>query len=154
MNCRSVQSRLSAYLDGELTGQEMFCIRDHLNRCIVCRDELTSLKGLKRLIGSIACPEPSRDFESRMVASVTAERPKAAVAPFRSAVLFVSVAGFTMVATLQVLGAFSATPVTASRTDASSPRSGIDFELNRDAMTSAISDPISGAGVWSAADSR
>jgi len=115
---------------------------------------LTSLKALKRLIGSIACPEPSKDFESRLTASLTADRPQAVFAPFKSAVLFVSVAGLTMVATLQVLGAFAHTPVIATNTDVSRQHSDIDFELNRDAMTSSISDPISGAPVGAAVGSR
>jgi predicted anti-sigma-YlaC factor YlaD len=142
-----VQSKLSAYLDGELTGQEMFCIRDHLNRCPPCREELCSLKGLKRLIGEIACPEPSKGFETRLAASVTAERPQAPFWPFRSTVLFVGVAGLTMVATLEVLSAFGPAPATTVRTDTSRPRAGIDFELNSDAMAASMADPISGSPI-------
>lgn len=147
MNCRSVQSRLSAYLDGELTGQEMFCIRDHLNRCAPCQEELSSLRGLKRLIGSIECPEPSRDFESRLAASVTSQRSGETFRPFRSTVLFFGVAGLTMVATFELLSAFAPAPAAAARAETPRPSAGIDFELNRDAMTSSMGDPIAGSPV-------
>jgi anti-sigma factor RsiW len=155
MNCRSVESRLSAYLDGELTGQEMFCLRDHLSRCLACREEAASLKGLKRLIGCMECPEPDHGFEERLTAAVMATRkPKPSLPAATSVVLFAGVAGATMIVTLQLIGALVSPTIQATRPDPNSSTTGIDFEVNRDAMTSAISDPISGSSVWSAADSR
>ncbi len=155
MNCKSVESRLSAYLDGELTGQEMFCLRDHLNQCQKCREEAAELKGLKRLIGSLDCPQPPKGLEERLTAAVMSNRsPKSSFSVYHSAILFAGVAGVTMLATLQVLGSISPTQTEAIRPHQARPVSGIDFEVRRDEMTSSISDPVSGTPVWSAADSR
>ena len=155
MNCKSVESRLSAYLDGELTGQEMFCLRDHLNRCCQCREEAESLKGLKQLIGSIECPEPPRDFEARLTAAVLSSRkPKPTIQSYGSAILFFGVAGVTMLATLQLLSAMAPHPAAAKSSVPISSKPDVDFEVNRDVMTSSISDPISGAPVWSAVDNH
>lgn len=50
MNCRYVQSRLSAYLDFELSGVEQQQIRNHLEQCMVCSRELESLRRTKQLL--------------------------------------------------------------------------------------------------------
>jgi predicted anti-sigma-YlaC factor YlaD len=155
MNCKSVESKLSAYLDGELTGQEMFCLREHLSRCQPCRDEAASLKMLKRMIGSIECPKPRPDLESRLCAAVMRERePRVTTSAFRSVLVFAGVAGLTMLITMQFLGTWSHTQTAVVRPTSTGEKPGIDFEVRSDAMASSMSDPISGAPVWSAADSR
>jgi len=50
MNCRYVQSRLSAYLDFELSGVEQQLIRSHLEQCIECSEEFESLRRTKELL--------------------------------------------------------------------------------------------------------
>lgn len=50
MNCRYVQSRLSAYLDVELSGVEQQLIRSHLEQCMECSDEFESLRRTKQLL--------------------------------------------------------------------------------------------------------
>lgn len=54
MNCRRINSLLSAYLDSELTGAEMLSVRDHLDRCDACREEYEALRETKRLVASLA----------------------------------------------------------------------------------------------------
>ncbi|MBC8065376.1 MAG: zf-HC2 domain-containing protein, partial [Chlorobia bacterium] len=44
MNCKSVQIYLSAYLDGELSGQECLQVREHLGGCKDCRAEEQQLR--------------------------------------------------------------------------------------------------------------
>jgi hypothetical protein len=63
MNCRYVQSRLSAYLDFELSGTEQQQIRSHLEACIECSCEFESLRRTKQLLKQMpvvkprSCPE-------------------------------------------------------------------------------------------------
>lgn len=72
MNCNAVQIRLSAFLDGELVGSEMLAIRQHLGHCPVCAEESESLRTLKSLLGAGPEPEPSSEFETRLVSHVFA----------------------------------------------------------------------------------
>ena len=63
MNCRYVQSRLSAYLDFELSGAEQQQIRSHLEVCMECSSEFESLRRTKQLLKQMpvvkprSCPE-------------------------------------------------------------------------------------------------
>lgn len=63
MNCRYVQSRLSAYLDCELSGQEQQQIRSHLEQCIECSLELESLRSTKKLLRQMPVVIPARGPE-------------------------------------------------------------------------------------------
>ncbi|GIV10588.1 MAG: hypothetical protein KatS3mg020_0079 [Fimbriimonadales bacterium] len=63
MNCRYVQSRLSAYLDFELSGTEQQQIRSHLEQCIECSLELESLKRTKQILRQLPVVAPSREPE-------------------------------------------------------------------------------------------
>jgi hypothetical protein len=58
MNCRYVQSRLSAYLDFELSGDEQQLIRSHLETCIECSCEYESLRRTKQLLRQIPTVKP------------------------------------------------------------------------------------------------
>jgi anti-sigma factor RsiW len=58
MNCRYVQSRLSAYLDFELSGDEQQLIRSHLEACIECSCEYESLRRTKQLLRQIPTVKP------------------------------------------------------------------------------------------------
>jgi anti-sigma factor RsiW len=44
MNCQTCQSQLSAYLDAELTGEQMINVRRHLQECPTCAEEAESVK--------------------------------------------------------------------------------------------------------------
>jgi anti-sigma factor RsiW len=70
MNCKNAQSLLSAYLDEELGGREMLDIREHLYGCDACAKELESIEAVKRLVCGTPIPEPSADFEERLVTHV------------------------------------------------------------------------------------
>ena len=58
MNCRYVQSRLSAYLDFELSGDEQQLIRSHLEECIECSCEFESLRRTKQLLRQMPMVKP------------------------------------------------------------------------------------------------
>ncbi len=67
MNCRYVQSRLSAYLDFELSGAEQQQIRSHLEQCIECSLELESLRHTKQILRRMPIVAPSRGPECVLV---------------------------------------------------------------------------------------
>lgn len=64
MNCRRIQSMLSAYLDGELTGEEMIAVRHHVAGCEFCSDEYHSLQVVKRLLGSMDLVDARNEWTS------------------------------------------------------------------------------------------
>ena len=72
MNCSKIQNLLSAYLDGEVTGEEQQLIRRHLRDCKVCSEEHDSLQTTKRLICGLSVRQPRSDLE-QMILDVLAE---------------------------------------------------------------------------------
>lgn len=59
MNCRRVNSLMSAYIDGELAGVEMLAIKRHLSACSACREEFESIRSVKRLMSTMAYVTPN-----------------------------------------------------------------------------------------------
>ena len=75
MNCRNVLHKLSAYIDGELTGAEMLSIRSHLSKCSDCsREERSFQRAFKRLLGSLPCVEPPSGLEERLIGALRTEQ--------------------------------------------------------------------------------
>ena len=66
MNCRRVQSFMSAYADSELPGIEMLAVRQHLSECTECRLEFESLLTIKRAFGGLHPKRPAPDLPSRI----------------------------------------------------------------------------------------
>jgi len=105
MNCKSVQNRLSAYLDRELGGDELLQMRSHLSLCRDCRTEAEGLRSLKALLGGVRCPEPPPDLAERLTANMLRQRyeePKRTIKV--SALMFAGVTACSMLATLLVYG--------------------------------------------------
>jgi len=76
LNCRKVSGLLSAYLDQELTGEEMLAVRAHLGGCPLCRSEHQSLSDTKRLLASLALQTPRADLEQLLLSDADrASRP-------------------------------------------------------------------------------
>ena len=72
MSCNTVQSKLSAYLDGEMSGVEMQVIRNHVNHCSACNIELNKLKTVQLILrGLPASPEPSLELPAKITTSVS-----------------------------------------------------------------------------------
>lgn len=67
MNCRYVQSRLSAYLDMELTGHEHQLIRSHIENCIECSTEFERLRRTKHLLRQLPVVQSSQGPEAVLV---------------------------------------------------------------------------------------
>jgi anti-sigma factor RsiW len=66
MNCRKVQSLISAYVDCELPGVEMLSVRQHLNECTECNSEYECLLRVKRAFGSLDPQAPSPALAERI----------------------------------------------------------------------------------------
>jgi anti-sigma factor RsiW len=70
MNCRNTQTLLSAYVDCELTGEQMLEIRRHLADCSECREEEAEMVLLKTMLSGTPLIEPPADFEERLMQAV------------------------------------------------------------------------------------
>lgn len=141
MTCKNVQSFLSAYLDEELSGQEMLDIRAHLGECEDCSEELRTVECVKRMLGDAPVPEPGADFEDRLVASVLGH-----VEPKSEKLSWLTLAGFaaaSMAATFLAIQMFNQRSAkSAEPTDAQA----YQF-IQRDRALSASNDPLSGSSV-------
>jgi anti-sigma factor RsiW len=84
MNCGHVANQVSAYIDRELTGAEMLCVRRHLSDCERCRSEYETLCRMKMLLGRLQELEPGPEFVARTIrrwqgqAQVSPSRPRPA----------------------------------------------------------------------------
>ncbi|GBC92513.1 hypothetical protein HRbin15_00983 [bacterium HR15] len=67
MNCRYVQSHLSAYIDMELTGIEQQRFRAHLECCLECSAEYETLLRVKHLMRHLPTVAPLRSGEEVML---------------------------------------------------------------------------------------
>lgn len=70
MNCRRVVNLMSAYVDGELTGEEMLAIRRHLSECPECAEEHETVLITKRAVASLAVVRPREDFAASILAKL------------------------------------------------------------------------------------
>jgi predicted anti-sigma-YlaC factor YlaD len=154
MNCKTAQDLMSAYLDRELVGRELADMRAHLGSCQACTEEYEAMSSLKHLLGGLQVPEPTPDFEQRLVASVIRSRPDELRTPERLPVrrynlfAFAGIAACSMALTMSFLSASGRPdPVAAPVKD-----KNIAFEVQRDQIYATGSDPMSGAPVISASD--
>ena len=58
MTCLEFRCQLDRYVDGELRADEMALANEHLQHCIICRDELASLQQLK---DTLAASRPNNE---------------------------------------------------------------------------------------------
>lgn len=139
MTCRAVESRLSAYLDGELTGAEMIEIRRHIDGCSTCASEAQAIRRIKMLVVAQQELEPESGFEGRLIARVFRSQPRTRRAAWASAISLTAI-----VVAAGVLAFFVSTWIsppprpTASGTDAGS------LDLAHDQMYFNATDPLSG----------
>src|SRR6266508_3807332 len=143
MNCEQVQSLLVAYLDGEVTPSERTLIQTHLSNCTVCQQELTLLFTARSRVRSMlqrraVHAAPTGEAWSRLEAKLTeadqlSSKKEAWLSRKAPTVNHVSnpskkfggvimqkrsilsvMAGIFVLATLAVIVARNATPVSAS----------------------------------------
>jgi anti-sigma factor RsiW len=75
MKCNKVTKRLSAWLDGEVSGTEKDRISRHLEKCANCRQELEILKADANVLRAFESPDASPYLLTRVMAEVRAEEP-------------------------------------------------------------------------------
>ena len=66
MKCSKIKKRLSAYLDGEMPGQERRIISEHLKQCEECRAELAALSSVVDALETIEGFEVPPYFMTRL----------------------------------------------------------------------------------------
>ena len=153
MNCKSVQNRLSAYVDRELTGAEMLSVRAHLSICEMCRIEEDGLRRLKQVLAASPAPEPPADLADRLMASILADRkPEPARPKWRlNGLAFAGIAACSMAVTYVTLSVLQGQggpsgPVSAGK----GSRANVAFEVERDQAMMAGTDATGGVPIISA----
>lgn len=138
MNCRNAQAKLSALVDGELSGKEALALREHLRHCSLCSAEWRELRGLKLALGQLPDVEPPAGLEVRLLEAVrrqSAER--------RTIRLWLpaTAAAVAACATLALLQFASSQPreIVAEKTLPPVPST---FEVDRDQAYVAATDPF------------
>lgn len=162
MNCKTVQNQLSAYLDRELSGNELLIIRRHLSECQACREEEEALRTLKHFLIQTPAPEPPADLADRLCAAVLAADRKEVRAEvpsrrlrFRTSLFtFAGVAACSMVVTFVTLhGMTPPQPELKGVTTADALKTNdLVLDVQRDAVYAAGLDATYGAPVISSVD--
>lgn len=62
MNCTHVQSMLSDFVDGRLTGSQTQAVQGHLACCEICSRQATALESLDAVLARAIPCEPQRDL--------------------------------------------------------------------------------------------
>ncbi len=142
MNCNRVERLLDAYIDGELDGDSMLKIRDHLRICADCESELKAIRRMKILVARTLPQAPPNNLEDRLLAAcqkeMTSSSPRTA---FRHPVpAFAGIAFAAAVATFALLALMP-----KPSTEKSPETTPIAFEIQRDQIYSVGLDPMAGS---------
>lgn len=139
MTCRNVRNKLSAYIDGELTGSEMLAIRSHIAQCPECDREERSQRAFKRLLGAMPCVEPPSGLEDRLLTAIRKEQKSTASwwPQIKMASLTAGAAATAMFAILTFAKKPANESVRADTTEITA------FDATRDQAYVAGSDPLS-----------
>jgi hypothetical protein len=73
MNCRKTIRQLPAYLDRELSRQEVSELEQHLEVCVFCSTELASLRATSKMLDAWEDISPRRSYAAGVVGQVRAE---------------------------------------------------------------------------------
>jgi Putative zinc-finger len=73
MICVQVKSMLSAYLDGAVTGKQMYSLAQHLESCSGCRDEYIALRRTQTLLSKVVRPQVPEDLSLRVRLAISRE---------------------------------------------------------------------------------
>ena len=136
MSCNTVQSKLSAYIDGEMSGAEMLLTRAHVNSCLQCQSELKSLQSVQMVLrGLPAGPEPSLMLPSLIQQKVVVTK--------RNYVRL----GLAVAVPVAALAAFSLTRSNTQSTHIQDRDLVINRQLAKDQIFDAGNDSTSGASL-------
>jgi hypothetical protein len=73
MSCDKISEELSAYLDGELSGEEKEAVRAHLEGCADCRELLEKLRETAGAVKELPPVRAPKDLRDKVMASVAKE---------------------------------------------------------------------------------
>jgi hypothetical protein len=66
MTCVQVKSMLSAYLDGAITGRQMYSLDQHLQNCSACDQRYESLVRTQALLSNVGRPKAPEDLSLKL----------------------------------------------------------------------------------------
>lgn len=66
MNCRQASRRLPGYVDGALYTRDRAQLREHLNGCTACREQLERYRRLARCLANVESVAPPQDLALRI----------------------------------------------------------------------------------------
>ena len=66
MNCRQASRRLPGYVDGALYTRDRTQLREHLNACMACREQLERYRRLARCLANVESVAPPEDLALRI----------------------------------------------------------------------------------------
>lgn len=69
--CESVRSSFSDYLDGAVSGREMYDINSHLESCGGCKAEFASWREMQRALGSLRSPKVPSEMGLRLRVAIS-----------------------------------------------------------------------------------
>jgi Putative zinc-finger len=84
MTCAQARSMFSAYLDGAITGKQMFALGQHLRKCDPCTGEYSGLRETQRLLGKIGRAKAPEDLSLRLRLAISHEAARTRQASFAS----------------------------------------------------------------------
>jgi len=142
MNCNRVARLLDAYIDGELDGESMLKIREHLRNCPDCESELKAIRRMKMLVARTLPMVPPTDLEDRLLASCRKQIAESSPhSPFKYPVpTFAGIAFAAAVVTFALLAS-----IPKHSTEKSPETTPIAFEIQRDQIYSVGLDPMAGS---------
>jgi len=73
MTCAQVQSLLSSYLDGAVTGRQMFALGEHLNECVECRMDYAELRQTQQLLSRVGRAQAPDDLSLKVRLAISRE---------------------------------------------------------------------------------
>ena len=82
MNCIKACSLLSMHLDGALEIAQARSVDDHLNTCVQCQSEFSSLKRMKNVLSAVGRKQAPNDLALRVRLAISREVSAVRVSPF------------------------------------------------------------------------
>ena len=77
LQCPQAKRLFSPYLDGVVTGTEMFAVQDHLSECAPCNDEYLALRRTQQLLVSVGRPRVPDDLGLKLRLAISRETAQA-----------------------------------------------------------------------------
>lgn len=137
MNCHTFHNRISAYLDHELTGQQMIAMREHLSHCDACRDELEAIRKVSTLFVETTSMDAPEGLEDRILQAVHAS---AQQKPKRAASLMIATASAAAACFVAYIVSSVFTPMQETQPH---QMTASGFDLSADQAYQISSDPFS-----------